>query len=491
MKKLLILVLALLMTVGLLSGCTGTGEGSENEGTVSAGENTEPDYFSRVPIVDLQKEDFTILINGHSWAIVDMCAEEFNSDIINDAIYARMIQCNERLNVNIKQEIQFEKNLKSIAEPSILSGDCPYKILITSPKIAISMYNDSTAADQNTITTIDFTNPWWENTIINDINVAGKKYITYNESNLVVYCSSYLYAFNQKMVEDNKLDNPYDMVKNNTWTWENVYKMMADISTDVNGDGISTPAAGEIVGMTSHVNHCVNLILSSGATFCQKDGNGNPTFGSSVDERYSEAYRQFVERFVDNSYTAVASTIPDDFAGYTPDASGFTNFSYFKEGKALFMTTTTYEVSLLRSSEVVYGIVVPPKMDSNQQNYITPVYSGTDGFIIPNGFSKETYDNIGIVMETLGVYSYKNLVDIHIGTVLHYRVALDPTAIEMINLAYDSKRIDIALANNFGSCTDIITLAIQTKDVGGLRNINRAIGSIKRDISTAISGKTQ
>ena len=491
MKKVLLAVLSLLMMIGLFSGCGGRNTDGSLDSSVSAGEGTEPDYFERVPIIDMQKEDFTILINGHSWAIVDMCAESYSSDIINDAIYERMIHCNERLNVNLKQDIQFEKDLKAIAEPSILSGDCPYKILITSPKVAISMYNETTAADQNTISTINFENPWWENTIINDINVAGKKYITYNESNLVVYCSSYLYAFNQKMIEDNKLESPYDMVKNGTWTWENVYKMIADVSTNIDGDGVSKPSAGEVVGLSSHVNHCVNLILSSGATVCQRDGNGNPTFGTDVSEKYSEAYRQFVERFVANSYTAVASTIPDDFAGYTPDASGFTNISYFKDGKALFMTTSTYEVSLLRTSEIVYGIVVPPKMDSDQQSYITPVYSGSDGFIVPNGFSKDEYDRIGIVMETLGVYSYKNIVDIHIGTVLHYRVALDPTAIEMINLAYDSKRIDIALANNFGACTDVITLAIKSKDAGGLRDIKRVAGSIKRDISQAIAGPSK
>lgn len=476
------------MTVGLFGGC-GTDDADKDTdiGTVTT-ETGEIDYFAQIPVIDMRKEEFTILINGHSWAIVDMCSDGFNSEIINDAIYRRMVQVNERLNIELKQEIQFEKNLKTIAEPSIMSGDCPYKILITSPKIAMSMYNDTTAMDQNNISTINFENPWWEQTIIDDINVSDKKYITYNQSNMVVYCSSYLFAFNQQMIDDNGLDDPYDMVNNGSWTWENVNKMMVNISTDLNSDGVSTPSAGETVGLVSHVNHCVNLILSSGATLCGKDANGNPTFGTGVDEKYANAYSAFLKNFVCNGYTAVADTVPDDFAGYTPDASGFTNFSYFKEGKALFMSTSTYEVSLLRESDIVYGIVVPPKMDADQEDYITPVYSGSDGFIIPNGFSKQEYDEIGIVMETLGVYSYNNLVDLHIGTVLHYRVALDPTAIEMINLAYNSKRIDIALANNFGGCTDTITVVIKKKDEGGTRYLRNIGGKIQSDIAKAIAG---
>ena len=491
MKRICLIFLSLVMLLGVFSGCNSEKEPVSLDGTVSTVGEGETDYYSKVPIIDMQKADFNMLINGHSWAIVDMCSEGFNSEIINDAIYKRMVLCNERLNVNLLQEVRFEADLKTIASPSIMSGDCPYKLLITSPKTAISMYNDTTAIDQNTISTIDFSNPWWEETIIDDINVSDKKYITYNQSNMVVYCSSYLFAFNQHMIEDNDMESPYDMVKNDTWTWENVYKMMVQVSTDTNGDGASKPANGEIVGLSSHVNHCVNLILSSGATICEKDANGNPTMGNDVNARYVDAFGAFMKYFVKNNYTAVADTSPDDFAGYTPDASGFTNFSYFKENKALFMTTSTYEVSLLRESEVIYGIVVPPKMDEKQESYITPVYSGSDGFIVPNSMSKEEYDEIGIVMDTLGLYSYNNLIDLHIGTVLHYRVALDPTAIEMINLAYDSKRIDIALANNFGGCTDTVTFAMRGKDDGGLRLVRNYIGKIKNDIKKAIAGPTQ
>ena len=52
--------------------------------------------------------------------------------------------------------------------------------------------------------------------------------------------------------------------------------------------------------------------------------------------------------------------------------------------------------------------------------------------------------------------SYNNIVDKHIGTVLHYKVASDPVAIENINMAYATGTIDCAMANNFGTCTNIL-----------------------------------
>ena len=41
-------------------------------------------------------------------------------------------------------------------------------------------------------------------------------------------------------------------------------------------------------------------------------------------------------------------------------------------------------------------------------------------------------ERTALVLETLGALSYQNLVDKHIGTVLHYKVASDPVAIENI-----------------------------------------------------------
>ena len=126
----------------------------------------------------------------------------------------------------------------------------------------------------------------------------------------------------------------------------------------------------------------------------------------------------------------------------------------FIDGQSLFLTTGTNEVTTLRNTETEYGIVVVPKYEEAQENYITPVYSATEGFVIP--MNAPDPERTALILETLGALSYNNLVDKHIGTVLHYKVANDPTAIENINMAYASGAIDNAMANNFGTCTNIL-----------------------------------
>ena len=44
------------------------------------------------------------------------------------------------------------------------------------------------------------------------------------------------YFFNKKMIVDNNLENPYDLVREGKWTLEKMDKMVRDVSRDLNGN---------------------------------------------------------------------------------------------------------------------------------------------------------------------------------------------------------------------------------------------------------------
>ena len=70
---------------------------------------------------------------------------------------------------------------------------------------------------------------------------------------------------------------------------------------------------------------------------------------------------------------------------------------------------------------------------------------------------------------------------------LHYKVSKDPTAIEMINLAYASGAVDTAMANDFGTCTSILN----NLNVYGSTTISSTFKmidkKIRSDIEAAVS----
>lgn len=491
-KKLLIMLVAVIILVAtLLTACTNPSDKNNdtNDTTTSAtGEQTVPEETSYDPLADIPVEDFnnytfSILTPSRTWAIVNMTASDITGDTIQDTIYQRQIDIEERLRIRLEETITTNDISQRLMELAIASGDDSYDLALLQTYNALNLYKKNYIYDQTQLDRLDLSNPWWEQSFNADVNIGNKRYITFGNANLIYYSSFYIFCFNKEMIGSYGLEDPYELVSDGKWTWEKAYTMMQTVATDNNSDGMFSPGE-DIMGLTGHINHSRNLILSSGITLTTRDTDGLPVW-NGLSSQYITAFEKFTEYFINSPYCAIAGKQPSPYAGYT-STSGIANYiQVFTEGRSLFLTTGTNEVTTLRDSETEYGIVVVPKFDESQADYVTPVYSATEGFVIPT--SAGDVERTALILETLGALSYQNLVDKHIGTVLHYKVSKDPTAIEMINLAYASGAVDTAMANDFGTCTSILN----NLNVYGSTTISSTFKmidkKIRSDIEAAVS----
>ena len=140
MKKIISLTLALLLLLPAFAAC---GENKENSdapadapvdaGTPSAEspaeEETEPDLYRDLPAGDYGGADFALLqYEETSAATSTVCVEELNGEAVNDAIYQRTLNVNERLGVNIVFEKTSLSAVNSIMSTSITAGDDFYQV---------------------------------------------------------------------------------------------------------------------------------------------------------------------------------------------------------------------------------------------------------------------------------------------------------------------------------------------------------------------------
>lgn len=424
------------------------------------------DPMNLVPKEDYNNDNFIVVSPTRTWATTAMTSESLNGETINDAIFRRTAKVNERLNINIVDRIVADVN--ATVQNTIQAGAHEFDLLQVWPSVALNMYQQGLYADQSKIKTLNLNNDWWEHDFNDEVNVGSAKYITFGQSSLVLYSGLYIYVFNKTLVNNNQLDDPYELVADGEWTWDAVYEMMRKVTTDKSGEG-SSVASGDTLGLVGHINHCQGIILSSGEMFGSRNAEGVLSY-TGLSEGYRNAFEKYVNYFVANEYVAMSgSSNPRDFNGYN-STTGYADYlSYFNEGKALFLTTGTSEVTTLRRGNVEYGVVVAPKYDENQAEYITPVYRNVDGFAVPNfapedGYETDYFKRVGIVMDTLGAASYNYLINEHIENVLYYKVAKDPTALKMIQQAYSNPMIDVILSNNFGTCADTIQGLISRRD---------------------------
>ena len=455
-----------------------TGNTPADGETTTAAPETEYDPLADIPVEDFGKYTFNIITPTRTWAIVNMTATDITGDTIQDAIYERQIAIEERLNIDLEEVISTDDITNKLMSSAMQSGEDSFDLALVQTYNALKMYNQNYVHDQAELDSIDLTNPWWEQQFNQDVNIGKKRYITFGNANLIYYSSFYIFCFNKSMVEDNGLESPYALVADGKWTWDKVYEMMQVAATDNGNDGVYAPG-DDILGLTGHINHSRNLLLSSGATITTRDQEGFPVY-NGLSDKFVSAFTKFTEYFINSPYVAIAGKNPSPYTGYST-SSGVANYiSVFIDGKSLFLTTGTNEVTTLRNTETEYGIVVVPKYDEAQENYITPVYSATEGFVIP--MNAPDPERTALILETLGALSYNNIVDKHIGTVLHYKVANDPTAIENINMAYASGSIDNAMANNFGTCTNILN----NLNVFGNPNITSTFKQIEKKLRADI-----
>ncbi len=441
------------------------------------------DPMNLVPKENYNYEKFIVVSPVRSWANSAMTAESLNGEAINDAIFSRTAKVSERLKINIVDRIV--TNVPMAVRTAIQGGAHEFDLLQLWPSEALTMYQEGLCADQTKITTMNLNNDWWEHGFNEEVNVGAAKYITFSQASLILYSGLYIYAFNKSLIDSNQLENPYDLVENKTWTWDKAYSMMREATTDKSGNGTS-PANGDTIGLVGHINHCQGVMLSSGQMLGSRNEDGVLSY-SGVSEGYRNAFEKYVNYFVASPYVALAGTSnPADFSGYNPTTGYADYLSFFNEGRALFLTTGTSEVSTLRKGNVEYGIVVVPKYDDNQTGYITPVYRNVDGFAVPNfepakGYDTDYFKRVGIVLDTLGAASYNFLINEHIENVLYYKVAKDPVAKEMIMQAYSNPTIDVMLSNNFGTCADTIQGLISKRNPS-----TTALDSIKLMINKAL-----
>ena len=131
-----ILPTLLLMTM-LLSSCASGG--AENEtttdgdaGTGTEAETTNP-LYADLPAGDFGGETLKFLgENMTTWAIIELCADELDGDLINDTMYAIDRRVEDKLNIKITAEYRpASGELRDVVNTAMMSGDDEYDVKIS------------------------------------------------------------------------------------------------------------------------------------------------------------------------------------------------------------------------------------------------------------------------------------------------------------------------------------------------------------------------
>ena len=288
MKRYITLMLASALVLSAVS-CGSDSKGNDetttsDAGTTAADETTAPEETDGLPEKDM--DGFELKINHFdgtwlSWAMTTLDAESETGDRLNDAIYMRNRNMEDRYNCKISvtgQETIWNKDIQA----EVMAGDNNYDVWF--------MY------DIDIMGAIEYLMPWeelpyiklgeeWWNPMATEVfELGGKTYAAAGNYSLSVLSRASGFAFNKTVFEQSNPDEDvYSLARDGKWTVDKMASFAKNAYSDLNGN--SEMDDDDRYGISGSWKETMNrLMLGSGIQYISKDENDLPVFKLPTDE---------------------------------------------------------------------------------------------------------------------------------------------------------------------------------------------------------------
>ena len=442
MNRRISLALTMIILLTSLAGCGDTADETtaDTQGTETApvdtttGNQYEPDDLP----ADLTYDGETLTTFGWSGpAAIEFFAEEMNGELANDAIFQRNLQVEERLAVSLEYILEpgnydYRNDWANKVINSVQSGDSAYDITAGYSMSGATLAFRKVLINLNDLEYLNFSKPWWPESLQKEATCGGNLYFC--SGDISTYMIYYLYGtyFNKQMILDHNLENPYDLVKEGTWTFDKLMTMSTGVYQDINGDGIKD--LNDIYGFSTHSTYVDPIYFGVGLRTTEKNNDDIPVLAESFG---SEKAHWLLETLVDLFTTNDA---------WLETVSYTNSDNMFSEGRALFSNNDFLYSTEIRDVDTEYGIVPLPKYNEEQEEYYTVMSFPYSLYGVP--VDARDPDMSSAVLECLASESYRTVVPALFETGLKVKYAQDDEAAQMFDLIRASAVFDFGRVFN-------------------------------------------
>ena len=404
-----------------------------------------------IPEVDYGGETFTIAaMSGlvSLWRAASYCeifSEGENGDPLNDAIYQRNRKISETLNVNI--EVYPMDNFgesSSKIRSLILSAEDVIDVALVHADGLPNLLGTGGLTDLYTLPNVDFSHTWWDQNAVKELTILDKMFAATGNISLYLDYAPITYFFNKKLVEELDLEDPYQLVRDGKWTLDQVIKMCTAAAADLNGDG-AMKETDDRYGMLSEPGSLTYAVHASGASLTDKDDEGLPVLNVDV-ERASAVTDLFAPFMSDTSINMYSSKVQGSYSNLFTDLF----LPMFTENRALFYNNQLLVALNLRDMEADFGILPAPKLDEEQEDYLTPFNDWWGTFLIMP-VTNTNYEMTGHVVEALGYWGQQLVTPAYMETTISSKALRDEDSLEMLDIIFENRIYDLASFYNWNN----------------------------------------
>ena len=436
--------------------CAGGGEGGSGQNeSLDAAEAEKPpegtasqtaaeDLFDpKLPEADFGGYEFRILnLNQEAmwWSIVDLdididsinaVSTALNDPVVNEVIYTRNRNIEEKYNFNIKETQVSDAQLNSTVKNSVNSGLDDYDLVAPSTNSAPSLAVSAYLFDLNKVPCLNFSNPWWNNSVSRYFSMNERLFFTCSDFTLSDKDNAAIMMYNKKLAEDLGIEGAeplYGIVGEGKWTFDKFTELCRAAPADLNGDG-EIKGADDRFGLSCCSWLYTYLLAGFGETVIKKNDSDLPYIAAKT-ERFSAAYGAMVEFLFQRDIVVREYTD-------TPDIK---TEEMFVNDKALFCAQVLSCVRLYKNMGSDFALLPFPKFDLAQDKYYTPaLWSGC--LAIPA--TNRDLDKTGFILEALSAESRKIVIPAYYEISIGTKYLRDEISVRMLDIILENRIYDI------------------------------------------------
>lgn len=410
-------------------------------------EQVDPNDVWDLETHDLQGHVFYFLIKDVPAAhlkLNEVYAEQLNNEIINDAVYRRNAILEEKYNCTIQQDIASDV-YNTIREP-LIAGEYTYDVIYNRIISSRSLSSANLLVDLNAVENFQYDKNWWDQNMRTGLQISGKSFFANGDAGTSDDRSSQVMFFNRDLIEKNRLEDPYELVKSGNWTNEKFYEM-SEATFEDNGDGIAVPGEDVFAYICPSQNNWAHVV-ASGVTLSTVSSSGDIYMPGYPSEEVLNVWAE-LKPILTNPHRDVSDM-----------------GSRFRNGKAGFYTMNLSSLQLYGDTTINFGVIPFPKRNAEQEEYYTIMESGIcHAYSIPvtvdqiseyqaAGFESGV-EMVGYFLNAMGYESRNTLTIAFYDQLLKRQMVQNQETADMLDLALKNKIIDPVVFYDFGSIGNI------------------------------------
>ena len=354
--------------------------------------------------------------------------ESETGDSYSDAVYKRNLMAEELLNIKISPIWGGNTgDISPLVTKQVQAGDDSCDLILQSLSYNITLGTEKKVHNLKALSGIDLSADWWDQNIVSNFTyknellytVAGHYNVYDDYAVPVIFC-------NKHMIEQYGQDDPTTLVKEGKWTLENMMKIAAAGTVDLNGDGKMDES--DSFGFTDNTGVLYHLMCGSGALSTRLDADGKPVITCK-----EEAYLNAAEKIYD---TVICS-------GSIWQGQNATCRVMMKEDRNMLYYELLGGINEFRDMESDFTLLPLPKGSEEQESYsalINPIWC--TAMAIPVTVADP--ERSALVLDVMSGYSTDTVNKVLYELILGSKLIRDPETLDMLDYVLASKVYDWA-----------------------------------------------